>query len=243
MAHDLWYALVMGAAILAMSLLLRRSQARLPLAGWQKLGLGIGGFCGAMIGAKLPFAIADWEGLVRGTTWLADGKTILFGIVGGYFGVEAAKWALDIRIKTGDTFAVPVAVGVAVGRLACFTGGCCFGTPTSLPWGVAFARSGDDLPRHPTQLYEAAFHLAMAAFLYGLYRRGLLRGQLVKFYILTYLAYRFLTEFIRPEARVLAGLTAYQWGALALVPVFVTLWILDHKALSTAARPAELPTA
>jgi phosphatidylglycerol:prolipoprotein diacylglycerol transferase len=241
--HDAWYALVMGAAILAMSLLLRRSQARLPLAGWQKLGLGIGGFCGAMIGAKLPFAIADWDGLVRGTTWLADGKTILFGIVGGYFGVEAAKWALDIRIKTGDTFAVPVAVGVAVGRLACFTGGCCFGTPTSLPWGVTFMRSGDDLPRHPTQLYEAAFHLTLAALLYGLYRRGLLRGQLVKFYILTYLAYRFATEFIRPEARVLAGLTAYQWGALALVPVFVTLWILDQRALSTAARPAEFPTA
>jgi phosphatidylglycerol:prolipoprotein diacylglycerol transferase len=242
--HDAWYALVMGAAILAMSLLLRRSQARLPLAGWQKLGLGIGGFCGAMIGAKLPFAIADWDGLVRGTTWLADGKTILFGIVGGYFGVEAAKWSLDIRIKTGDTFAVPVAVGVAFGRLACFTGGCCFGTPTSLPWGVPFARAADSLPRHPTQLYEAAFHLTMAALLYGLYRRGLLRGQLVKFYIIVYLAYRFATEFIRPEARLLAGLTAYQWGALALVPVFVTLWIRDHRAQSTtAARPAELPTA
>jgi phosphatidylglycerol---prolipoprotein diacylglyceryl transferase len=228
-SHDLQYALVMLVAIVAMSLLLRRWQAALPLAGWQKLGLGLGGFCGAMIGAKLPFALADWNGLTSGATWLADGKTILCGIVGGYFGVELAKWTLDIRVKTGDTFAVPVAVGVAIGRVACFVGGCCFGTPTGLPWGVSFQRAGDSLPRHPTQLYEAAFHLSLAAVLFTLQRQNLLRGQLIKLYILCYLAYRFLTEFIRPEVRLLAGLTGYQWAALALAPVFAWLWWRDAQ--------------
>jgi phosphatidylglycerol:prolipoprotein diacylglycerol transferase len=200
--HDFRYTLVMLAAVTVMSLLLRRWQARLPLLWWQKLGIGVGGFCGAMIGAKLPFVLTDWAGLVSGTAWLSDGKTIMCGIVGGYFGVELAKWTLDIRIKTGDTFAVPVAVGVAIGRLACFIGGCCYGTPTSLPWGVCFSHSGDTLPRHPTQLYEAAFHLAMAGLLWALQQRGLFRGQLIKLYILLYLGYRFLTEFIRPEPRV-----------------------------------------
>lgn len=227
MNHDLHYALVMLAAVTVLSLLLRRSQARLPLAWWQKLGLGIGGFCGAMIGAKLPFALADWNGLMSGTTWLSDGKTIMCGIVGGYFGVEVAKWTLDIQIKTGDTFAVPVAVAVAIGRLACFVGGCCFGTPTSLPWGVRFSTAGDALARHPTQLYEAAFHLLLAAILLALQQRGIFRGQLVKLYILCYLAYRFGTEFIRPEPQMLLGLTGYQWAALALVPVFVGLWWRD----------------
>src|SRR5262245_3680229 len=115
--HDFRYALVMLAAIVVMSLLLRRWQAKLPLAWWEKLGIGVGGFCGAMIGAKLPFVLSDWTGLVSGTAWLSDGKTILCGIVGGYLGVEVAKWTLDIRIKTGDTFAVPVAVAVAIGRV------------------------------------------------------------------------------------------------------------------------------
>src|SRR5262245_6729706 len=219
----------MVAGVAVMSVLLRRWQAKLPLTAWQKLGIGLGGFCGAMIGAKLPFVLSDWTGLVSGVAWLSDGKTILCGIVGGYFGVEAAKWALDVRVKTGDTFAVPVAVGVAIGRMACFVGGCCYGTPTDLPWGVCFARSGDSLPRHPTQLYEAAFHLTMAGVLLVLQRRELLRGQLIKFYILAYLAYRFLTEFIRPEPELLFGLTGYQWAAVCLAPVFVWLWWRDAR--------------
>ena len=231
MSHDFRYTLVMLAAVVVLSVLLRRWQARLPLAWWEKLGIGIGGFCGAMIGAKLPFALSDWTGFLNGTTWLADGKTILCGIVGGYLGVEIAKWTLDIRIKTGDTFAVPVAVAVAIGRVACFVGGCCYGAPTGLPWGVCFQRAGDDLPRHPTQLYEAAFHLAMAGVLFTLQQRGLFRGQLIKLYILSYLAYRFLTEFIRPEPTLFAGLTGYQWAALALFPVFACLCWRDARQI------------
>src|SRR4029453_1935532 len=90
MRHDFRYTLVMLAAVVVMSLLLRRWQARLPLAWWEKLAIGVGGFCGAMIGAKLPFVLSDWAGLVSGTAWLSDGKTIMCGIVGGYLGVELA---------------------------------------------------------------------------------------------------------------------------------------------------------
>ena len=239
MSHDLRYSLIMLAAVVVLSVLLRRWQAKLPLAWWEKLGIGIGGFCGAMIGAKLPFALSDWGALASGATWLADGKTILCGIVGGYLGVEVAKWTLDIRVKTGDTFAVPVAVAVAIGRLACFAGGCCYGAPTSLPWGVCFARAGDMQPRHPTQLYEAAFHLAMAAVLFALQQRGAFRGQLIKLYILSYLAYRFLTEFIRPEPRILFGLTGYQWAAFALAPLFAWLWWRDSRSAGSKPKQSE----
>lgn len=222
----------MLAAVTVMSLLLRRFQAPLPLSGWEKLGIGVGGFCGAMIGAKLPFALADWNGLFNAATWLADGKTIMCGIVGGYLGVEIAKWTLDVRVKTGDTFAVPVAIAVALGRIGCFVGGCCYGAPTSLPWGIRFARAGDSVPRHPTQLYEAIFHLAMAVILLILLQQQRFRGQLIKLYILSYLGYRFLTEFIRPEPQIAAGLTGYQWAALALAPVFILLWWHDQHAMN-----------
>src|SRR5207253_4329088 len=99
-----------------------------------------------------------------------------------------------------------------------------------LPWGVVFFEDG--VRRHPTQLYESAFHLACAAVLAQLQARGLFRGQLVKLYILVYLAYRFATEFIRPEPRFWLDLTMYQWAALVFAPVFVVLWVRDAKPLA-----------
>jgi len=212
----------------------RRTQSALGLSRRDRVGVGLGAFCGAMIGAKLPFVLADWEGLLSGRAWLENGKTIVFGLVGGYFGVELAKALLGVRVKTGDSFAVPVAAAVAIGRLGCFVAGCCHGTVTTLPWGVDF---GDGLRRHPTQLYESAFHLAAALVLAWLQRGGILRGQLIKLYLIAYLTYRWLSEFIRPEPVLALGLTGYQWACLGLVPVFVALWKRDAR--TTLHRGAE----
>lgn len=220
------YPAIMTAAVATGVLISRRTQQSLRLGGAQRLGIALGAFCGGMLGAKLPFVLSDWEGLRSGAAWLDNGKTIVFGLVGGYFGVEIAKWALEIRVKTGDSFAVPVAAAVAIGRLACFSAGCCYGSPTSLPWGVDFG----DGKRHPTQLYESGFHLAAALVLASLARRGRFRGQLVKLYIIGYLAYRFATEFIRPEPKLWFELTGYQWACLALVPVFMVLAMRDRRS-------------
>lgn len=223
------YAAIMAAAIATGAALSRRTQAALRLPWTDRLGIGIGAFCGAMIGAKLPFVLADGEGLRSGAAWFADGKTIMCGLVGGYFGVEIAKWALEIRVKTGDSFAAPVAAAVAIGRLACFYGGCCYGAATVLPWGVVFPHV-DGQPRHPTQLYEFAFHYSAALALLAWQQQGAFRGQLIKLYLLAYLGYRFLTEFIRPEPQLLLGLTGYQWAAVVAAPLFVFLWARDGKS-------------
>jgi phosphatidylglycerol:prolipoprotein diacylglycerol transferase len=201
----------------------------------ERAGIALGAFCGAMIGAKLPFALADWNALLEGRVWFENGKTIVFGMVGGYAGVELAKAMLGVRVKTGDGFAVPVAGAVAVGRFSCFAAGCCHGVATNLPWGVDF---GDGIRRHPTQLYEVAFHATMALVLASLQRRGMFRGQLIKLYIIAYLIYRFATEFLRPEPIIAMGLTDYQWACLALVPAFALLWARDARALRIQAGPA-----
>jgi phosphatidylglycerol:prolipoprotein diacylglycerol transferase len=234
------YAIIMMAAIVTGIAIARWTQAPLPLAPREKFFIGLGAFCGAMIGAKLPFVLSDWDGFVSGAAWFASGKTIMCGLVGGYFGVELAKWTLGVRTKTGDSFAVPVAVAVGIGRLGCFHAGCCYGTPTELPWGVVFP-AVDSQPRHPTQLYEAVFHASAAAVLFWLQRHGLFRGQLIKLYILSYMVYRFFTELIRPEARLAGGLTGYQLAALVLIMFFAWLWMRDAQAFKASpqlARPA-----
>lgn len=196
--------------------------------GW----LAWGAFCGGMIGAKIPFLIANWQGLLSGTVWLDDGKTIMAGLMGGYLGVQLVEWRLKIQVS-GDSFAVPLAAAVAVGRLACLAGGCCYGAVTSLPWGIDF---GDGQPRHPTQLYESLFHFLAAVVLYQCQRRGLLRGRLIRVYFIAYCLFRFLTEFIRPEPALWLGLTGYQWAALVL-GVFFSVW----RCPSCGPRPTPRP--
>ncbi len=225
------HSVLMVMALVVGAWLLHRSQSSLIIPRSSKLAIGIGAFCGAMLGSKIPFALWDWNELARGTVWISSGKTVVTGLVGAYLGVEIAKWIYDIRVKTGDSFAVPAAVAIGIGRIGCFFGGCCYGVPTQLPWGVRFLTADQgQLCRHPTQIYEAIFHFSMAMLMAYLSKRSLLRGQLFKFYIVVYLCYRFLTEWIRPEPVIFMGLTGYQWFCVAMLPVFIALWIRDSRS-------------
>src|SRR5262249_3098545 len=76
---------------------------------------------------------------------------------------------------------------------------------------------GDGVRRHPTQLYEVIFHLTMAGVLIVLMRHDLLRSHRLKFYLIAYGVYRFLSEWIRPEPDWALGLTFYQWVAVLLI--------------------------
>lgn len=242
------YAATMLLSIVTCSILLTRTQRRLNLSWQQKLTMAVGGFCGAMVFAKLPFLITGIWDANESFFWI-NGKTITLGIAGGYLGVEIAKRWDGVTQKTGDSFAMPVAVGIALGRLACFSGGCCYGLPTDLPWGIHFDLIDGAQPifRHPTQIYEFIFHSGCAFGLWIAYRRLYdlpstvspiqpweqiwLRGDLIKIYFLTYFAYRFLTEFIRPEPIFDIGLTFYQMSSIFLFFVFATLWLVEvaHK--------------
>lgn len=228
-SFDAIYAMIMLTAMGVGAALCRGPQRKLKLRPDERFGIGIGAFCGAMIFAKLPFAFRGQWGPLDGAVWLADGKTIICGLVGGYLGVELAKWWMRINVKTGDSFAVGAAAAVAIGRLACFRAGCCFGTPTDLPWGMQFPRI-DSVVRHPTQLYESLFHALLAIVLFVLRERQLFPGQLMKLYLLVYFAYRFVTEWIRPEPNLMMGLTGYQLACLGLAPIFGWLWWRDSRA-------------
>src|SRR6185312_14251999 len=101
--------------------------------------------------------------------------------------VEIVKRFLAIRSRTGDLFAVPLCVGIAIGRIGCFFAGLAddtYGKPTSLPWGVNF---GDGIPRHPTQLYEVLFLLVLGVILFRWNAKPHTNGVIFRAFMAAYL--------------------------------------------------------
>jgi phosphatidylglycerol:prolipoprotein diacylglycerol transferase len=110
--------------------------------------------------------------------------------------------------KVMDAFAPGVALGQAIGREGCFAAGCCWGKPTTLPWGVEFGELAHritgvpvDVHLHPTQLYESFASALLFLFLYRLHRRKRFTGEVIAAYAVLYGLIRFLIEFVRDDPR------------------------------------------
>ena len=175
---------------------------------------------GAAIGSKVLFWLEDpAETLAHWTdpVFLLGGKTIVGGLIGGLVGVELEKRWAGLTRRTGDLFAMPLAAGIAIGRIGCFLSGLpdrTYGTPSSLPWAVDF---GDGIPRHPTQLYESAAMATAAVVLARLTRRPHVEGDVFKLFMVLYFGLRLAVDALKPEVRVLFGLSSLQWASLAVL--------------------------
>jgi prolipoprotein diacylglyceryltransferase len=180
---------------------------------------------GAAVGSKALYWLVDppatWSHL-GDTAYLLGGKTVVGGLLGGWAAVELAKRALGVVRSSGDLFAAPMALAIAVGRIGCFLTGLSdrtYGNPTSLPWGVDF---GDGIPRHPTQIYELAFCAGLAAFLLWRMGRPYREGSLWRAFAVGYLGWRLAVGFIQPGWTV-AGLSSIQWACIAGLAVAIAL--------------------
>jgi len=146
-------------------------------------------------------------------------RSIEGAIAGGIIAVELYKRHAGIVSRTGARFALPLAVGVTVGRVGCFLAGIddfTYGTPTSLPWGHDF---GDGIARHPVQLYESA---TMAIFAIGYVWCVLRRNAFVTengFYLAVgfYGAQRFVWEFVKPYGTLIGPFTLFHLLSIAIV--------------------------
>jgi prolipoprotein diacylglyceryltransferase len=138
--------------------------------------------------------------------------------------VEYAKKRLGVRFNTGDAYVFPLIIGTVIGRIGCFMSGLedqTYGTATSLPWGIDF---GDGITRHPTQLYEAVFMLALGLVLLYRMRRPYPNGWLFRAFMFAYLLFRFGVEFIKPRFAPYLGLSAIQIASL--IGAGYCLWLL-----------------
>jgi phosphatidylglycerol:prolipoprotein diacylglycerol transferase len=149
-----------------------------------------------------PMQLVSLDFLRSGGVWYGG---LLGGVLVGYLLMKRYQlpwW------KTADAFAPGLAVGNFFGRQGCFAAGCCWGKPTTLPWGVKFTEQGHqitgvptDTYLHPTQLYESFAMLLVFFFLFWLHKRKRFSGQVILAYALLYSVIRFSIEFVRDDPR------------------------------------------
>lgn len=204
----------------------------------------------------IPSAFTDFSGdgfvswkLLR----LWDGGMAFHG---GLAGVTVAMawvaWQGKLSfIRVTDYVAVGVPMGMLLGRLANFVNGELWGRVTDVQWAMVFPAAPDDLPRHPSQLYQAGLEgLALLVILMLLfwttrarYRPGLLTGV----FMLGMGIARFVNEFFRqPDAQLAdfaarTGLSMGQWLTipLILIGLIVVLYALRKQPLASgSAQPA-----
>jgi len=133
--------------------------------------------------------------------------------------------------KVADIVGAPTALGYSLMRVGCFLGGCCYGRPTSLPWGVQFPHL--DEPVHPTQLYESGLNLVNFLILLAVLLKKKFDGQVISLDILINCSIRFVVEYFRGDPGrgwVVQGgsqytsLTVPQWICLAGLLVGLILY-------------------
>jgi phosphatidylglycerol:prolipoprotein diacylglycerol transferase len=98
-----------------------------------------------------------------------------------------------------DAFAMGICIGLAVGRFGCLLGGCCYGTPTTLPWGVIMAKEPALGHLHPVQAYEGVFLIALMGLLWWRRTRKRYEGELVVWFVGIYAIARYVLEFWRGD--------------------------------------------
>ncbi len=143
---------------------------------------------------------------------------------GGFIGAAGAAVFLLRRDKfpfwkAADMAGFAIPVGLAFGRMGCLLAGCCFGAETPLPWGLSFPPRSPaseeqakthvlesmkmwSHPVHPTQIYESAASLGIAAvLLFWLLPRKRYDGQVFAGFLVLYAIARFVIEILRRDDR------------------------------------------
>ncbi len=240
------YGVLLAAAyLLGLKLAMVRARAR-GLDAARVLDLGIYIIVSALVGAKLLLLVTDFQTFrtdPRELLTLARSGGVFYG--GLILAVTVALWYIR-RVglplwTTCDVFAPGIALGHVVGRFGCLFAGCCYGKPTSRPWGVTFtdpfaaANVGTPLgiPLHPTQLYEAGAELLILILLLTTERKGrVFAGRTFWTYLLLYAISRFGIEYFRGDERGMVGMfSTSQFISLLLAPLaIVMLWYLVKSA-------------
>jgi phosphatidylglycerol:prolipoprotein diacylglycerol transferase len=256
------YGVFLAIAFLCAIMIAVRLAARDGLPRERIYDLSLWMLLGGLVGSKVLMLFTEPEYRehpmqLLSLDFLRSGGVFYGGLIGavlmGYFLMKRYKlpwW------KTADACAPGIAIGNFFGRQGCFAAGCCWGKPTTLPWGVKFTELGHEITGvptgtylHPTQLYESFAMLIVFFVLLWLHKHKRFSGQVILFYALLYSIVRFAIEFVRDDPRgdvfgltTLTGLSTSQMISLVVGIGAAVLLVIRRRRANTSADAKGLVT-
>jgi phosphatidylglycerol:prolipoprotein diacylglycerol transferase len=235
-----WYGVMIALGVLMLVLwMLREVRRGAKLSYDTIITAALVGIPSAIIISRLLYVIDRWVYVGDpGPIWGFEGLTIWGAVLGATLGV----WIYSklSRFPFGyfmELVALPTVLAQALGRVGCTINGCCYGLPTSLPWGIVYTDPESYAPLgvavHPTQLYEIVFLLIVFGVLFALRKRFQPDGSLFLIYLSVYSLWRLGIDFIRDGTPFLFGLHQAQVIGIVVLLITVPILILRTRWVKT----------
>lgn len=174
---------------------------------------------GALLGSRLIGSLEDpqrWFDAKSKLLYFYQNKTVLGGFLGGLIAVEGVKKYIGEKQASGDLFVQPLLLALIIGRIGCFSMGIyeeTYGISTTFITGINL---GDGISRHPVCLYEIVFLISLwIIFTQTKMKATLAQGSIFKLFMICYLLFRFVLDFLKPHYTYSFGLSTIQVTALA----------------------------
>ncbi len=244
------YGTLLMLGFVAGVLLTRREARRMGLAPDIALDLGIWVLVSGVVFARGLFVALNWWDFAPRPVeafyvWREGGLSFHGGLLGGVLATVAFARRRKLSFWTLSDIAAPgMALGYGIARFGCLLNGCCYGGPTSLPWGIRFPLFPDSRlttePSHPTQVYAALGSFVILAVLLWARPRLSARGQLFLLYLMLYSVLRSGIEVLRKgyTAQVLVdGLTQAQAASTVIALCAAAGFVYFARAARSKAPP------
>jgi len=184
------------------------------------------------------------------------GRSVLGGILFAIPGLLLTKYILGFREDVMDAFVFAAPMGLLIQRLGCLMAGCCYGTTTSVPWGIQYGTSSPvfnhhvhdhlisatdvlSIPTHPIALYEVIGCIVAMFLLKRSKKYFTTSGNLFIASVGVFLIIRFCTEFFRATSlidHVYTGLSIVQLAILGLLPILLVIIVFRKKRNAVAIK-------
>jgi len=237
-----WYGIMIGLAVLVIVLwVIREVRKGANLSYDTVFTAALVGIPAGVIFSRLLHVIDRWDLYKDSLGQIIGGGGLT--IYGAILGAALAVWIYSrfSNFQFGyaaDLVAPGILLGQAIGRIGCTINGCCYGTPTSLPWGIGYENEAsygykasqallEGMGLHPTQVYEIMFLLIVFGVLLKLRGRFKPDGSLFLVYLSLYSLWRLGSDFLRYGTPFLFGL--HQAQVIAIIVLVITIPLLIYR--------------